>query len=225
MYSYNASEIRTQRTHILCDPMLMEPKHRLRQARKAAGYSSPSEAARQIREINKNTLTSNENGNRPVSRQMAETYGRVFGVSPGWILYGDESEEHDETVNSTSTVKAIEPIDEAAINSQIQNLIERLSPSQKAAFLTMLQSFLSAIGVSENEIYGDQTGIEDKVFLGNEDGHLNSTLLEKASAIIRRQEQELTSQAIFNSTEYDRRLKVEYNKLYLEKFPSEKKPK
>lgn len=73
-------------------PMLEKPKDRLRQARENAGYGSPTEAAREhSREMNQNTLISHENGNRDISRKAAIKYGRVFGVDPGWILYGDQS--------------------------------------------------------------------------------------------------------------------------------------
>jgi len=65
-----------------------EPKDRLKQAR-AKFYANPTEAAVAIREINRNTLTSNENGNRSISRKMAEVYAKHFDVSAGWILYGE----------------------------------------------------------------------------------------------------------------------------------------
>ncbi|WP_292577414.1 hypothetical protein [Mesorhizobium sp.] len=41
----------------------------MQQARAQAGYASPSDAARALRDINKNTLISHENGNRPLSRK------------------------------------------------------------------------------------------------------------------------------------------------------------
>lgn len=66
---------------------MMDPRHRLQQARAEAGYASPSDAARALGDINKNTLISHENGNRPLSRQAAEKYGRLFGVDPGWLLF------------------------------------------------------------------------------------------------------------------------------------------
>ncbi|MGX5850239.1 LexA family transcriptional regulator [Mesorhizobium sp. PL10] len=69
---------------------MQEPKHRLQQARAEAGYASPSDAARALRDINKNTLISHENGNRPLSRKAAEKYGRLFGVDPGWLLFNGE---------------------------------------------------------------------------------------------------------------------------------------
>lgn len=70
-----------------------EPRHRLIVARTAAGYDSPSDAARAFREINKNTLISHENGNRPLSRKAADKYGRLFKVSPGWLLFGEGQPE------------------------------------------------------------------------------------------------------------------------------------
>ena len=70
-----------------------EPKDRLRQAMIDAGYKSPAEAARAFREINQNTLTSNLNGNRPISRKAAEKYARLFGTRAGWILFDEEAEE------------------------------------------------------------------------------------------------------------------------------------
>ncbi|MGN6548476.1 MAG: S24 family peptidase [Pararhizobium sp.] len=74
----------------------MEPKHRLQKARAGAGFGSPSDAARAFpRELNRNTLISHENGNRAISRDAAEKYGRLFGVSPGWILYGDDAALRD----------------------------------------------------------------------------------------------------------------------------------
>ncbi len=69
----------------------MKPKHRLKQARAAAGYETPSDAARaHPRDINVNTLISNENGNRDISRKAAEKYARIFGVTAGWLLYGED---------------------------------------------------------------------------------------------------------------------------------------
>lgn len=72
------------------------PRHRLIQARKNAGYDTPSAAAdANKRAINKNTLISHENGNRDISRKAAEKYGAVFGVEPGWILFGAGDEPTD----------------------------------------------------------------------------------------------------------------------------------
>jgi SOS-response transcriptional repressor LexA len=82
----------------LCHNFVMEePKDRLKQAMVAAGYPTPTEAAKAFKsskevEINKNTLTSHCNGNRPLSRKAAERYAKAFGVSAGWLLFDDQEE-------------------------------------------------------------------------------------------------------------------------------------
>ena len=69
------------------------PKDRLKRARAAAGFVSPTDAASAFpRDINKHTLISHENGNRPISKKAAEKYGELFGVTAGWILF-DESDD------------------------------------------------------------------------------------------------------------------------------------
>lgn len=70
------------------------PKDRLKRARAAAGFESPTEAAAAFpRDINKNTLISHENGNRPISKKAAEKYGELFGVAAGWILFNDGEDD------------------------------------------------------------------------------------------------------------------------------------
>ncbi len=70
----------------------MKPKDRLAAAREKAGFDSPTAAARVNRTINVNTIISNENGNRPISKKMAQVYAEAFEVSAGWLLYGDGGE-------------------------------------------------------------------------------------------------------------------------------------
>lgn len=73
-----------------------KPKDRLRLARERAGFATPSEAARSIHAINKNTLISHENGNRDISRKAAEKYATAFNVKAGWLLYDEVSDEAQE---------------------------------------------------------------------------------------------------------------------------------
>lgn len=97
-YDSSVKHIRTQRTNIVRYVLFMEgPKDRLRLARTNAGYETPSDAARANRNINKNTLISNENGNRDISRKMAQVYADAFGVSAGWLLYGNAPVEQRPT--------------------------------------------------------------------------------------------------------------------------------
>ncbi|MCM2293063.1 LexA family transcriptional regulator [Allorhizobium sp. BGMRC 0089] len=86
-----------------------EPRHRLQRAREAAGFSSPTEAARAFKGLlGKDLLISNENGNRPISRKAAEKYAEAFGVRAGWILYGESEnlERSDIDVPLVSMVSA-----------------------------------------------------------------------------------------------------------------------
>jgi DNA-binding XRE family transcriptional regulator len=84
------------------------PKDRLKQVRAAAGYESPTDAANAFpRDINKNTLISHENGNRPISRKAAEKYGELFGAQAGWILFGDGPGEDTRAALSEVTLSRV----------------------------------------------------------------------------------------------------------------------
>lgn len=86
-----------------------EPKHRLQRARVAAGFDSPTEAAKAFKGfLGKDLLISNENGNRPISRKAAEKYAEAFNVKAGWILYGEgeKSDTSDVDVPLLSKVSA-----------------------------------------------------------------------------------------------------------------------
>ncbi|ACB97373.1 transcriptional regulator, XRE family (plasmid) [Beijerinckia indica subsp. indica ATCC 9039] len=65
----------------------MELFHRLRRARKNAGFPSATEAARAFG-WNANTYRSHENGERGVRMAMAERYAKAFRVSVPWLLTG-----------------------------------------------------------------------------------------------------------------------------------------
>lgn len=83
-----------------------EPKHRLQRAREAAGFDGPSDAAKAHRSINKNTIISNENGNRAISKKMAQVYADAFDVSAGWLLYGESAAPEFRAVPLISWVSA-----------------------------------------------------------------------------------------------------------------------
>jgi SOS-response transcriptional repressor LexA len=68
--------------------MIQEPADRLQNARRHAGYLSAREASAALG-WNANTYKSHENGQRGIKREMAERYGRAYGVSPAWILTGE----------------------------------------------------------------------------------------------------------------------------------------
>ena len=65
----------------------MDMHERLKQARIAAGFTKAIDAIRAY-DWNKNTYSSNENGNRAFGRQAAEKYAIAFGISLEWLLTG-----------------------------------------------------------------------------------------------------------------------------------------
>lgn len=66
---------------------MKEIADRLQEARKEAGYKTATDAARAFG-WNENTYRSNENGQRPPSRQAAVKYARAYRVSVDWLLTG-----------------------------------------------------------------------------------------------------------------------------------------
>jgi transcriptional regulator with XRE-family HTH domain len=68
----------------------MSLHERLRESRKLAGFATAKEAAEAFG-WNKNTVTSNENGNRTFSREAAARYAKAYHVDIGWLLTGKGS--------------------------------------------------------------------------------------------------------------------------------------
>jgi transcriptional regulator with XRE-family HTH domain len=62
---------------------------RLKRAREAAGFKTASAAAK-ANGWNRNTYSSNENGNAAYSYKAARGYAHAFGVSVGWLYDGEE---------------------------------------------------------------------------------------------------------------------------------------
>lgn len=84
---------------------------RLREARIAAGYKSAAAAAdAQTPKWNKNSYSSNENGNAPFSFKTAQKYAAAFKVRAEWLYSGlggmREGEQADEQVRIIGTVGA-----------------------------------------------------------------------------------------------------------------------
>lgn len=64
------------------------PHERLREARKAAGYTSTAAFA-QAFDLVEGTVRSHENGNRGLRPPAAALYARLLNVSAAWLLTGD----------------------------------------------------------------------------------------------------------------------------------------
>lgn len=65
----------------------MTPSDRLKQARQRAGFSSAAAAATALG-VPYSTYSQHENGTRPDFSKHAVLYGRRFGVTPEWLLFG-----------------------------------------------------------------------------------------------------------------------------------------
>lgn len=61
---------------------------RLKRARINAGFTSRRDAASRFG-IGYSTLAAHENGQNSISSEAAADYARAFGVTPGWLLYGN----------------------------------------------------------------------------------------------------------------------------------------
>lgn len=106
-------------------------------------------------------------------------------------------------------------IDQDRRTYQILSLFGILDNQQQSVFITMMQSFARALGKTIDAEEEGNAHIEQEEFLTDETGQLNAMMLQRASRRVREQELELTDRAIFHFEEFDRRLKIEYNKLYL----------
>jgi len=74
----------------------MEMYQRLRSARTKAGYLRAAHAARAMN-INQQTYSSHENGNRGFGRDAAILYARQFNVGLEWLLTGSEASDAADT--------------------------------------------------------------------------------------------------------------------------------
>lgn len=74
--------------------LVMEKHQRLRTARERAGFPHASDAARRMG-MSTATYAAHENGSRDYSDAAARKYGRLYHVSPAWLMWGEEDEPTD----------------------------------------------------------------------------------------------------------------------------------
>lgn len=121
---------------------MTEPKDRLHQA--ISGYDGVVDAWTQNQRalkaggVGKDLMVSNHNGNRPISRNAAATYAKVFGHTAGWYLYG-EAAEPDQAISRPNT-KISDPKEIRKLLSQI----DRLSNDNIKVLLSAIEGFRQA---------------------------------------------------------------------------------
>jgi phage repressor protein C with HTH and peptisase S24 domain len=92
-----------------CDTIFMErPADRLKQAREARGYPSPTEAAQAFGWPDV-TYRAHENGGRGIKPAVAERYAKAFRVKASWILLGDGEPPDADSSPSRSAGYRAEP--------------------------------------------------------------------------------------------------------------------
>lgn len=90
--------------------------HRLRQARRTAGYKGPGEAAAALG-VSRFTYTQHENGTRGFKRDSAIQYAKKFKVSVEWLLTGSGASKRQPKVPVICYIGAgseVHPIDDHA---------------------------------------------------------------------------------------------------------------
>lgn len=131
-YDARSSPNRTPRTIFsLHTEAMSEANNRLREARLKAGFKTAKDAALKWR-VNANTLTSHENGNRPLSREAAVLYAAKLGVTPGWLLYGEVGQPDggdEETAAVLAAYKGLDPDARALVRALMQQLRVLKTPS------------------------------------------------------------------------------------------------
>ena len=96
--------------------MKTEPHERLAQIRAAAGYDTPSDAARAFG-WNETTYRSHENGTRGIRSDIAERYAKAFRSSAAFILTGEG--EPDSGLMKEEVLAALEVAFSAFCRSEI----------------------------------------------------------------------------------------------------------
>jgi len=72
--------------------LVIDARHRLIHAREMAGFKTATDAAKHFGWA-ESTYLAKENGHRGITVKNATTYGKAFGVSPEWVLYGTNAEQ------------------------------------------------------------------------------------------------------------------------------------
>jgi hypothetical protein len=127
---------------------MTEPKHRLMQAIRDAGFDKPTEAWRANQRalgISQDLMISNTNGNRPISRKAAEKYAQVFGRTAGWYLYGDES---DAKVPTNGTSKLASPDMVSQLAEVFADLVKAPPETQSRALKLLRKTVYARAGKS-----------------------------------------------------------------------------
>lgn len=108
---------------------------RLSQARRAAGFKTPSEAIQKFG-WKGSTYMAHENGQNGLRLEPAIIYGRAFDVDPGWLLTGSGRGPKD--VDTGTPSARVNPLP-TLMNSQIAEPAKRAFTEEKLRVLGMAE--------------------------------------------------------------------------------------
>lgn len=152
-YEFKSSKNRTPcPMHFGHKVRMEEPRHRLQKARLAAGFESATDAARAHKGlIGKDLLISNENGNRDISRKAAEKYAKAFGVSAGWILYGEAEKREDVVIPVPTPGKQEKMKSDAKQNLRAALIAYGVDSKQLKIVMPLIEKFVSPASLEPQE--------------------------------------------------------------------------
>lgn len=119
----------------VADEVLPDQAVRLRQAREARGFPDAKAAAKFFGWIY-DTYAQHENGNRGIRRDVAERYGKAYGVSPAWLLTGEGA--RIATVPARSRRPQPQPGLRQDERERLDRLLTSLSPDEIERAATLL---------------------------------------------------------------------------------------
>lgn len=102
---------------------------RIKQLRIAKNMSQ-LDLARAVGYKGRSAISKVEKGERDISQSMIEKYARVLGVSPAYLLYGEESEPSEKPLSS--------------LDKEFVQLISKLTDEEKKMIIAQIKGLLSA---------------------------------------------------------------------------------
>lgn len=111
---------------------------RIKELRKASGMSQV-ELAHKVGYQGRSAISKVENGERDISQSMIATYAAALGVTPAYLLYGEEPD------SSTSNIESYEKasIAEDGRTAEFIKLFEQLSSDQQDLIIAQIKGILS----------------------------------------------------------------------------------
>ena len=104
---------------------------RIKELRQAKGMSQ-YDLAKKVGYEGRSAISKVENGSRDISQSMIIKYAEALGVSPGYLIYGDECEKNPTTDDDSGRTK------------EFIELFSKLTAEQQNLIIAQIKGILSA---------------------------------------------------------------------------------